>query len=106
MKIAHMVFFTLTDASAEKSKSLVAACHKYLTGHPGVNYFSVGTLNRELARPVNDHNYDVALHVVFDDLASHDVYQTAPRHLEFIAEQKENWKKVRIFDSNLIDAGE
>ena len=52
------------------------------------------------ARPVNDRNYDVALHVVFDGRESHDAYQIAPRHLEFIAEGKENWKTVRVFDSD------
>ena len=64
-------------------------------------YFSVGTLNKELARPVNDQGYEVALNVVFDSRASHDIYQTDPRHLQFINEQKPNWKQVRVFDSDL-----
>ena len=33
--------------------------------------------------------------------AAHDAYQTAPAHLQFIAENKENWRTVRVFDSNL-----
>lgn len=99
--LSHMVYFTLNDSSEAKIQELVAACHKYLNDHPGVTYFSVGTLNPDLARPVNDRGYDVALNVVFADRASHDLYQVAPRHNQFIDEQKPNWKQVRVFDSDL-----
>ncbi len=101
-QLSHMVYFTLQDDSEAKISELLNACKKYLDGHPGVTYFSVGTLNQELARPVNDRGYQVTLNVVFDSRESHDLYQVAPRHLEFIAEQKPNWKQVRIFDSDLV----
>ena len=48
---------------------------------------------------VNDRDFDVALHVVFDTPANQDIYQTAPMHLKFIEEEKANWAKVRVFDS-------
>lgn len=101
MQLAHHVFFTLTDNSPAKIDELVAACQAYLNNHPGLVYFAVGRLNPDLARPVNDRGYDVSLHTVFADRAAHDAYQTAPRHLQFIAEQKANWKQVRVFDSDL-----
>lgn len=100
-RLAHHVFFTLTDNSSAKVSELVSACKKYLTDHPGLESFDVGTLNRQLQRPVNDLNYDVSLHVVFSDRAAHDAYQVAPRHNQFIEEQKSNWKQVRVFDSDL-----
>ena len=100
-QLSHMVYFTLHDDSAPKILELVNACKTYLDDHPGVVYFSVGTLNQELTRPVNDRGYHVTLNVVFDRRDSHDLYQVAPRHLEFIAAQKPNWKQVRIFDSDL-----
>ncbi len=100
-QLSHMVYFTLQDDSDAKILELVNACKKYLDGHPGVLYFSVGTLNKELARPVNDRGYHVTLNVVFDSIDSHNLYQVAPMHLEFISEQKPNWKQVRIFDSDL-----
>ncbi|OJW22628.1 MAG: stress responsive protein [Planctomycetales bacterium 71-10] len=99
--LAHSVFFSLHDPSAASIDALVGACRKYLDGHPGVAFFGVGTLNRELDRPVNDRAFDVALHVVFDSKASHDAYQVAPRHLQFIEENKPNWKQVRVFDADL-----
>jgi hypothetical protein len=77
----------------------VDACHKYLSGHPGVVYFSAGTLCEALARPVNDRDFDVGLHVVFRSLADHDAYQQHLRHLQFVDENKPTWKKVRVFDS-------
>ena len=101
-QLSHMVYFTLNDASPAKVQELVDACHKYLSDHEGVVYFSVGTLNRDLARPVNDQGYDVTINVVFASRAAHDTYQTEPRHLKFIEEQKPNWKQVRVFDSDLI----
>lgn len=97
--LAHNVFFTLNDNSADAAQTLVAACRKYLKDHPGVVFFAAGTLVGELQRPVNDRDFDVALHVVFDNKSSHDQYQQAAAHLQFIEEQKHNWKQVRVFDS-------
>ena len=86
--LSHDVFFSLKDASEPAKAKLVAACQKYLTGHDGTVFFSVGTLAPDLKRDVNDRDFDVALHVTFQDKASHDKYQEAPRQ-----------KKVRVFDS-------
>jgi hypothetical protein len=97
--LAHIVFFTLKDKSTAAVDRLVAACGEYLTGHPGTVYFSVGTRVPDLSRPVNDQDYEVGLHVVFEDRKSHDLYQTDPRHLQFIDENKPNWERVRVFDS-------
>ena len=99
--LAHNVYFSLNDNSTAAIERLVAACKKYLTGHPGTVFFTVGTLAAELDRPVNDRDFDVALQVVFDGMAAHDEYQKADRHLAFIAENKDNWKKVRVFDANV-----
>jgi hypothetical protein len=100
-QLAHMVFFTLADASPAARAKLTAACHEYLSGHEGVLYFSVGTIAAGLAREVNVRDFDVALHVVFENLAAHDRYQAHPRHLRFIEESRPNWKQVRVFDSTL-----
>lgn len=100
-RLAHHVFFTLNDNSPAKVTELVEACKKYLTGHPGLESLDVGCLTPDLVRPVNDRGYEVSLHTVFVDRAAHDAYQTAPRHVQFIDEQKPNWKQVRVFDSDL-----
>ena len=33
--LAHMVYFSLHEPTAENRKIMVDACQKYLTGHPG-----------------------------------------------------------------------
>jgi heme-degrading monooxygenase HmoA len=99
--LAHNVFFTLNDNSAPAVESLLAGCQKYLTGHPGVKFYAAGTRTVELTRPVNDQAFDVALVVVFENLAAHDEYQKSERHLAFIADHKANWKQVRVFDADV-----
>lgn len=95
--LAHNVFFALKEKS--QAPALLAACRKYLTGHPGVVFFACGTVAEGLDRPVNVRDWDVALHLVFDSRASHDLYQDAPRHHQFMAENREGWALVRVFDS-------
>ena len=97
--LAHNVYFTLEENSDDQKKQLVAACQKYLKDHTGVVFFAAGTLIEDLNRPVNDLDFDVALHVVFDSRESHDAYQVHEKHLQFIEENKANWKQVRVFDS-------
>lgn len=99
--VVHNVFFSLHDKSAESKQKQIDACWKYLAGHPGVVYFSVAVLAEPLNRPVNDREFDVALHMVFRSMADHDIYQTHPRHVQFIEENKPRWAKVRVFDSEV-----
>jgi hypothetical protein len=96
----HMVFFTLHDATPAAQQRLVEACRTYLSDHPGTLHFSAGTL-ADTARPVNDRNFHVALHLVFANRAAHDAYQDAERHEVFIRENRDNWAQVRVFDSYL-----
>jgi hypothetical protein len=99
--LAHNVYFSLKDNSPAARKKLVEACKKYLAKHEGTVFFAAGTLTEELSRPVNDRDFDVALHIVFKSKAAHDKYQDAPLHQRFIDENKDNWKKVRVFDSTV-----
>ncbi len=99
--IGHMVFFTLNDNAPAKVQELVSACNKYLSKHPGEVYFSTGPRAAEFNRDVNVQDWDVALHIVFKTKADHDRYQDAPRHKQFIEENRANWKQVRVFDSHL-----
>lgn len=99
MKLAHTVFFTLNDNSDSCCEALLAAATKYLQPHAGIESFAVGRRHTDMQRAVNDQEFDVALQIVFDDQAAHDAYQVSAAHAEFIQDQKENWKQVRVFDS-------
>ena len=101
--LAHNVYFSLKDSNEANRRKLVEACDKYLSDHPGTVFYAAGTVS-DLKREVNDRDWDVGLHVVFKDRASHDAYQDAPKHLKFIDENKSTWAKVRVFDTDLSGA--
>ena len=97
--LSHTVYFTLKDSSEVARQALIDACNTHLKPHSGVEFFAVGTRGEEFQRDVNDRDYHVALHVMFDNKESHDVYQVSEAHLAFIDEGKANWENVRIFDA-------
>jgi hypothetical protein len=97
--VVHDVYFSLNDNSAEAKQKLVYACKKYLSKHEGTLFFAAGTRAEELKRDINDRDFDVGLHIVFKNMAAHNKYQEAPLHKQFIAENRDTWKKVRVFDT-------
>jgi hypothetical protein len=99
MLLVHNVYFALKESNEANRRKLIEACDKYLSDHPGTVFYAAGTVS-ELDRSVNDRDWDVGLHVIFKDAASHDAYQVAPKHLKFIEENKDNWAKVRVFDTD------
>jgi hypothetical protein len=100
-RLAHMVFFTLKDHSPESRANFVESCNKYLSGHEGTAYFSVGTIAEDVEEPVSVKDFDVALHLVFEGKADRDRYLKDPRHVKFVEENKAHFAKVRVFDSYL-----
>jgi quinol monooxygenase YgiN len=101
--LVHNVFFSLRDNSDAAKRQLVEDCHKYLGGIPGMIFYAAGTCS-DMDRPVNDRDYDVALHTVFADKAAMQAYLEHPSHLEFVARHKPGWAKVRVFDSDASGA--
>jgi hypothetical protein len=99
--LAHIVFFTLAQSNDANRSKLIDACKKYLDKHEGVVFFGVGVNAPQYDREVNDRDYDVALHLIFETARHQDAYQTHPRHVKFVEECKGLWKKVRVFDSTL-----
>jgi hypothetical protein len=97
--VAHNVYFALHDGSEAARERLVRACRTYLPGHDGVVFFACGTLADALRRDVNDRDFDVGLHMVFRDQSAHDAYQESEAHRRFIAENRDGWRRVRVFDS-------
>lgn len=99
--VGHMVYFELKDKSPEARKKLVDACYKLLKNHDGVVYFSAGPRAEDVKEKVSAADWDVALHIVFKDAASLKKYGPHADHQKFIAENKENWTKVKVYDSKL-----
>lgn len=99
LMLAHNVFFTLKDPSPIAEEKLIGACHTYLKDHPGTVFYAAGSLANDLKRDVNDQDFHVGLHIIFKDRQAHDDYQESDRHKSFIEENKDDWAKVRVFDS-------
>lgn len=97
--LAHNVYFTLNDHSHAARAGLIADCYKYLSGEPGIVAFAAGEVVESHAREVNVRDWDVSLHIVFKNKEYHDLYQKAPDHQTFIAQNSETWKTVRVFDT-------
>ena len=98
---AHNVFFTLKDNSPEKVDQLIADSKKYLALLPGIISFECGVREGKAARDVNDLDFDVSLHVLFESLEAHDAYQVADSHNEYVARNQENWAVARVFDTTV-----
>ncbi len=100
-QLAHMVFFTLKDHSAEARQEFIASCKKYLTGHDGTVSISFGTIAEDVVEAPSVRDFDVALHVIFENKQANADYQKHPRHVAFVEENKAKFAKVRVFDSYL-----
>ena len=94
----HGVFFWMKpDAPAGAAEQIAADCRELIAPLDGLAFFDVGR-PAMTPREVVDNSYHVGLLTVFVDSAAHDAYQTHPQHLEFIARNKANWERVRIYD--------
>ncbi len=104
--LTHNVFFDLKNNDEASVNALIDACYKYLAPHEGIVFFSAGPRVVDKQRDVNDLDFDVALNVIFKDVASHDAYQISEIHMEFIKLYKDNWAKVRVFDGSASAANQ
>jgi hypothetical protein len=68
-----------------------------LTTIPSVVTGTVGT-PAATNRPVIDRSYTWGLMVVFKDAAGHDLYQSHPLHLDFLARFAQYFAKVVVYD--------
>ncbi len=98
-RLAHIVLFKLKDASDAACDKLIAACDAKLSQHPGILFYGAGRRGEEFSRPVNDSDYDVGLHVIFESKTAHDVYQECDDHVAFLAENRDNFAGIRISDT-------
>jgi hypothetical protein len=94
----HTVYFWLNESAPESAKKqLLDDCRTYLAKIPTIKHCWAGPA-AGTPREVVDNSYAIGLTTVFDDSAGHEVYQTHPLHLEFIARNKANWKRVQVYD--------
>ena len=94
----HTVYFWLNPGTPDDARrQLINDCEQLLGQIPTVRHLWSGR-PAMTPREVVDNTYDVGLCVILDDTNGHDVYQTHPKHDEFINRHKHHWKRVQIYD--------
>lgn len=98
---AHMFFFQLCDTTPELVIQFIDLCRKYLGGHPGQRHFSVGVRALEIHRDVSGTNFEVSVHMIFDDIDAFGAYSDSPTHEDFITESAGMSPERIVYDSYL-----
>src|ERR1700704_2199830 len=98
---AHMVYFQMADRTPTIMTKYIDACEKYLAGHLGQILFAVGPRDVEIQRDVSAVDFDIAMHIVFENRKAYDEYASDPRHEEFITVTAGMSSGRRVFDSYL-----
>lgn len=86
--IMHSTYFKLQQGSSPDTReSYMAACREYLSTAQGMMSFWVGELAEDMQRSVNDRDFNVAMHQVFQNKDMFEQYNGHdPRHDQFVAE--------------------
>src|SRR5207248_3021347 len=98
---AHMFFFQLSDTTPELVDSFVELCRKFLGDHPGQRHFSIGIRALEINRDVSGKNFEVSVHMIFDNIDAFNAYSASPTHEEFITESAGMSPERIVYDSYL-----
>ena len=82
----HSTYFSLKPSSSPATRAkYIAACHEYLSSSPGIMSFWVGERAKDMKRPVNDKDFNVAMNQVFQNKAAFDHYNGSdPMHAKFV----------------------
>jgi hypothetical protein len=94
----HVVLFWLKkDSPTGSRQQLLDDCRSLLAKIPGLKFIDAGG-PAMTPRDVVDNTYDVGLVTVFADREGHDLYQVHELHMEFIARNKPNFDRIKVYD--------
>lgn len=98
--LVHSVFFWLKpDLSKERRIAFYRGVES-LRAIETVREMYVGSPANTPDRPVVDRSYDVALTVILDGIAGHDIYQEHAIHRKFVEDYSDCWTRVQIYDAD------
>jgi hypothetical protein len=95
-KFVHMVFFWLKPET--DVKEFISGTESFFKQVPEIVKYHIGT-PAGTERSVVDNSYSVSLVVTFKSKADQDVYQNHPVHMKYVADNKDKWLDVKIYDS-------
>ncbi len=97
----HNVYFWLKEDAQDKQAEMEAALRE-LVKISEIQEARIGTPAPTDERPVTDHSFDFSIYLTFASRADHDVYQDHTDHHVFVNQCKEYWKKVIVYDSDVV----
>ena len=97
--LVHQVYFWLKKDLTDVQRATFDKGVKSLISIKTIKYGDVGKPGATGDRPVVDKSYDYALLTVFEDVKGHDAYMVDPIHEKFLADCKELWEKVVVYDA-------
>ena len=95
----HTVFFWLKDGLSDDQ---IARFESELAKLPEIDVVGAGVIGKPAAteaRPVTDHSFSYHLSLTFASIDDHNTYQVHPEHDAFVANCKELWDRVVVYDS-------
>ncbi|MEM6343249.1 MAG: Dabb family protein [Bacteroidota bacterium] len=93
----HHVFFWLNPGHDDKRDYFVSQMQE-LCKIDLIRDSRIGVVSPS-DREVVDSTFDYSLLVMFDNKADHDAYQVHPDHDVFIANCKDLWARVQVYDA-------
>lgn len=97
----HNVYFWLKEDAQDKRDEMEAALRELLK----ISEIKEARLGKPAAtaeRPVTDHSFDFNIVLTFASKADHDIYQDHADHHAFVAQCKEFWEKVIVYDTEFL----
>ncbi len=101
--LVHTVLFWLHNPDNEKErKTFENGVNNLLNNCKSITSSHFGVPAKTEKRSVIDTSYTYCIVVTFESIEAHDKYQVDPIHKKFIAENKDLWSKVLIYDSSQL----
>lgn len=97
--LVHSVYFWLKPELTATQREAVRQGLETLRAVSGVRQIYIGKPAATMERGVIDNTFDLALTVLFDNIAAQDAYQIDPLHKAFLEKFGGTWKKVIVYDS-------
>lgn len=85
-RLIHDTYFRLADRRPKTFNDFVESLWRYLSPqhHDGMVEFSISFRAVEMQRSVNDKEFDVLMHMVFQNVQAYSTYRSADKHNEWI----------------------
>ncbi len=94
----HHVYFWLRNPFSQEDHQALLKGLQELSAVPTIQQFHIG-VPADTNREVIETSYSFSWLAIFNNKKEEEIYQHHPIHLNFIANYKNLWKKVIVYDS-------